>query len=178
MPPSTIRDALLVVAAFSRHAAALERARVRLADLFGPIAFAGEPYSFHHTDYYTRSMGPGLLKQLIVFEKFVPLDSLPDRKRAAIDLEREIEAGGDYAEERPVNIDPGLLNLGKFMLATTKDNAQRVYLRDGIFAEVTLFFRDGEFHPWPWTYADYREESVRAFLLRAREYYKQRLTDE
>lgn len=178
MPPSTTRDALLVVAAFSRHAAALERARERLADLFGPVAFASEPYSFHHTDYYSGSMGQGLFKQLIVFEKLVPLDGLPDRKHAAIELEREIKADGGYAEERPINIDPGLLNLGKFMLATTKDNAQRVYLRDGIFAEVTLFFRHREFRPWPWTYADYREHGVRTFLLRAREYYKQRLTDE
>ena len=50
-----------------------------------------------------------------------------------------------------------------------------IYLRDGIFAEVTLFFRDGEFRPWPWTYADYREDSVQTFLLQAREYYKLRL---
>jgi hypothetical protein len=174
MPPSTLRDALLLVAAFSRHASALDRARARLVDLFGPIAFACEPYSFHHTDYYTRSMGSELIKQLIVFENLVPLADLPDRKRAAIELEREIQASGDYPEERAINLDPGLLNLGKFMLATTKDNAQRIYLRDGIFAEVTLFFRDGEFRPWPWTYADYREDSVRAFLLRARDYYKQR----
>src|SRR5438128_12599316 len=98
MPPSTTRDALLVVAAFSRHAALLEQARARLADLFGPVAFAGEPYSFHHTDYYTRSMGHGLLKQLIVFEQLVPLDGLADHKRVAIDLERELKAGGDYDE--------------------------------------------------------------------------------
>src|SRR5262245_45619877 len=178
MPPPTTRDALLVVAAFSRHIAVLERARERLAELFGPVAFAGEPYSFHHTDYYTRSMGHGLIKQLIVFEKLVRLDALPDRKLAAIQLELEIKSAGNYPEERPINLDPGLLNLGKFMLATTKDNAQRVYLRDGVFAEVTLFFRDGEFRHWPWTYADYREDAVRAFLLRAREYYKQKLAEE
>ena len=178
MPPSTTRDALLIVAAFSRHAAALARARARLVDHFGPVALASEPYSFHHTDYYVRSMGPELLKQLHVFERLVPLAGLPDHKRATIALEAEIKADGGYPEERPINLDPGLLNLGKFMLATTKDNAQRIYLRDGIFAEVTLFFRDGEFRPWPWTYADYREDAVRAFLLRAREYYKQRLSDE
>jgi hypothetical protein len=178
MPPATTRDALLIVAAFSRHAALRDRARERLADHFGPVAFASEPYSFHHTDYYARSMGSGLLKQLFVFERLAPLDRLPDLKRTAIKLEGELKAGGEYAEERPINLDPGLLNLGKFMLATTKDNAQRVYLRDGIFAEVTLFFRDGEFRHWPWTYADYREDNVRAFLLRAREYYKQRLTGE
>jgi hypothetical protein len=174
MPPTT-QDALLIVAAFSRYTAALEWGRSRLVERFGPIAFTSEVYSFHHTDYYTRSMGSELLKQLIVFERLVPLDSLPERKHTAIALERALKDSGQYSEDRPLNLDPGLLNLGKFMLATTKDNAQRVYLRDGIFAEVTLFFHDGEFRHWPWTYADYREDAVRAFLLHARDYYKQQL---
>ena len=50
------------------------------------------------------------------------------------------------------------------MLATTKDQAHRLYVGDGIFAEVTLRYRDGADEPWPWTYADYREEAVRHFL--------------
>jgi hypothetical protein len=178
MPPPTTLDALLIVAVFSRHADALAWARQRLTDVFGPVALAGEPYSFHHTDYYTAAMGPGLRKQLFAFEKLVPLAKLADYKHAAIELENELLRSGPYPEQRPINIDPGLLNLGKFMLATTKDNAQRIYLRDEIFAEVTLYFKDGEFRPWPWTYADYREPAVGEFLLRAREYYKLRLSNE
>ncbi len=54
-----------------------------------------------------------------------------------------------YPEPRPVNIDPGYLNLGKFLLATTKDQAHRVYLRDGVYAEVTLRYQAGAFEPWP-----------------------------
>jgi hypothetical protein len=79
---------------------------------------------------------------------------------------------------RPINIDPGLLELGKFLLATTKDQAHRIYLRDGIFAEVTLRYHAGAFEPWPWTYADYRQPCVHEFLLQAREYYRQRLREE
>ena len=62
----------------------------------------------------------------------------------------------------------GLVQLGKFLLASTKDQAHRVYLRDDIFAEVTLRFQAGAFEVWPWTYADYHEEAVRAFLNQAR----------
>ncbi|MHB1423610.1 MAG: DUF4416 family protein, partial [Gemmataceae bacterium] len=79
---------------------------------------------------------------------------------------------------RPLNVDPGLLELGKFLLATTKDQAHRVYLRDGIFAEVTLRYHAGAFEPWPWTYADYRLACVHEFLQQAREYYRQRLRGE
>ena len=70
-----------------------------------------------------------------------------------------------------------MLSLGKFLLATTKDQAHRVYLRDGIFAEVTLRFEAGAFEPWPWTYADYREPFVRDFLRQARDYYRGRLRE-
>jgi hypothetical protein len=173
-PPPTL-DALLVVAIFSRHDAALAQARERLSEAFGPIGLAGDPYSFQHTSYYSPTMGPGLVKQLLAFRDLVPLDSLAQRKRKAIAIETELKSGGEFPDERPINIDPGLLTLGKFMLATTKDQAHRLYLRDGIFAEVTLRYEDGEWVPWPWTYADYREDAVRAFLNRCREYYKERL---
>src|SRR5262245_4114467 len=123
-----VPDALLVVAAFSRHAGALAWARDRLATAFGPVALAGEPFRFHHTSYYTPTMGPDLLKQLLVFERLVPLDALAACKRAAIGLESELAAAGAYPEPRPLNLDPGLLTLGKFMLATTKDQAHRVYV--------------------------------------------------
>jgi hypothetical protein len=169
--------ALLVVAASSRHAAALAWARDRLTAAFGPVALAGEPFPFHHTAYYAPTMGPDLLKQLLVFDSLVSLDQLAACKRVSIDMEAELAAAGAHPEPRPLNLDPGLLTLGKFMLATTKDQAHRIYVGDGIFAEVTLRYCDGEFVPWPWTYADYREDSVRHFLNDAREYYKRRLRE-
>ncbi|HZT81275.1 MAG TPA: DUF4416 family protein [Gemmataceae bacterium] len=167
--------ALLVVAAFSRHEPALAWARRRLEEEYGPVALAAPPFDFHHTAYYEPTMGPGLRKQLLAFRDLVAPDRLADIKRRAIALEGELAGAGTFPEPRPLNLDPGLLMLGKFMLATTKDQAHRVYLRDGIFAEVTLRYQPGGFEPWPWTYADYREEAVRAFLGRARDYYRQRL---
>jgi uncharacterized protein DUF4416 len=177
MRPPTTLDALLVVAIFSRHQSALEWTRQRLTQIFGPIGLSDEPFAFQHTEYYAATMGLGLLKQIIAFRNLVPLASLADRKRSAIVLENELKESRQFPEERPVNIDPGLLTLGKFMLATTKDQAHRLYLRDGIFAEVTLRYQDGAWEPWPWTYADYREPSVREFLNRARDYYKMRLRE-
>lgn len=174
--PTTI-DALLVAAVFSRHPEAHAWARQRLVEQFGPIALESQPYPFAYTGYYTKQMGPGLSKQLLAFERLVPLSTLADIKNAAITMERELQESAKFAEERPVNIDPGFLGLGKFMLATTKDQAHRIYLKDGIFAEVTLRYQDGEYVPWPWTYADYREDFVREFLNRAREFYKRRLPE-
>ena len=101
---------------------------------------------------------------------------LPEVKRFTIALEKVVAASGKYSEERPLNLDPGLVQLGKFLLASTKDQAHRIYLADDIFAEVTLRFTAGAFEVWPWTYADYREEAVRAFLNQARANLYERVT--
>ncbi len=171
-PPGPV---LLVVAAFSRHAAALDWGRERLERVYGPVALAGEPFDFQHTAYYEPAMGSGLRKCLFAFRDLVPADFLPAVKRHTNALEEELAASGTYSEPRPLNLDPGVLSLGKFLLATTKDQAHRIYLRDGIFAEVTLRFEAGAFEPWPWTYADYREPAVRDFLRTARDLYRERL---
>jgi hypothetical protein len=169
---------LLVVAAFSRHGEALAWARARLESAFGPIGLASERFDFHQTSYYEATMGAGLRKQFLVLRDLRALDELARVKLLTNDLERQLALTATYAEPRPLNLDPGLLTLGKFMLATTKDQAHRIYLRDGIYGEVTLRFRAGAFEPWPWTYADYREPHVRAFLTQAREFYRGRLLRE
>src|SRR3954452_9804034 len=163
---------LLVVAAFSRHDPALAWARARLEEAHGPGALAGPAFVFDQTPYYRAAMGPDLRKQLLVFRDLIAPAALADVKLHTNALERHLAESRAYPEARPVNLDPGVLVLGKFLLATTKDQAHRVYLRDGIFAEVTLHFQAGTFRPWPWTYADYRLEPVIAFLNAARERYR------
>src|SRR5262245_50277615 len=161
--------AALIVAAFSRHIEALAWALEKLEPVYGPVALASPLVEFNQTAYYEPTMGPGLRKQLLVFRRLVAADCLAEVKRFSNDLEAELARTEAYPEVRPLNLDPGVLSLGKLLLATTKDQAHRVYLRDGIFAEVTLRFHAGTFEPWPWTYADYRQPAVIAFLNEARD---------
>jgi hypothetical protein len=165
----------VVVAAFSRHPDALDWAAQRLEPVYGPIARRSPDFDFHHTTYYEPTMGAGLVKRFLVFEPLAAADALADIKRHTIQLEGELAAAKKFPETRPLNLDPGLLQLGKFLLATTKDQSHRVYLRDGIFAEVTLRYHAGAFDVWPWTYADYREPAVRAFLGETRDALYQRV---
>ncbi len=175
--PRLPEPVLLVVAVFSRHAEALRWGEEQLERCFGPIALASLPYAFNQTTYYEATMGPDLRKRFLVFEDLVAADCLPAVKLRTNALERALAATGTYSETRPLNLDPGVLTLGKFLLATTKDQAHRIYLRDSIYAEVTLRYQAGAFEPWPWTYADYRQDCVRAFLQSARDYYQQRLKE-
>jgi hypothetical protein len=171
LPPSV----LLIVAAFGRYEEALRWAEEKLPASFGPIARSSPDFVFNQTEYYEASMGAGLRKRFLVFHDLVAAEQLADIKLRTNELEQEVIQAGKWSESRPLNLDPGILSLGKFMLATTKDQSHRIYLRDGIYAEVTLRFQDHAFHPWPWTYADYREPPVLAFLGEARDYYRQRL---
>ena len=173
--PRSPTPALFVLAAFSRYEDAFLAARTELEHSFGPIALTSEPFAFDQTAYYEPTMGPGLRKCLWAFHDLIVPDRLPELKHHTNALEASISASGSYAEARPINLDPGYLVLGKFLLATTKDQAHRVYLRDGIYAEVTLRYHAGAFHPWDWTYADYRLPEVLAFLEQARTFYRGRL---
>jgi hypothetical protein len=163
---------LLIVAVFSRHPAALEWTHRKLEIACGPVVFSSLRYDFNQTCYYEPTMGPGLRKQFLAFGRLVAADALAQIKCLTNLLETELARSRTYPEERPVNLDPGVLSLGKFMLATTKDQSHRIYMRDGIYAEVTLRFQAGRFEPWPWTYSDYRQPAVLAFFNEAREWYR------
>jgi hypothetical protein len=166
---------LLIAACFSRHTEALVWAGEQLSSSYGPIALTSPDFDFHYTRYYEASMGPGLRKRFLAFERMVEADCLAPVKRHTIALEQQLAATGLFPEARPLNIDPGLVQLGKLLLASTKDQAHRIYLRDGIFAEVTLRFHAGAFEPWPWTYADYRDPKILEFLTSVRFYLYERV---
>lgn len=165
---------LLVVALFSRHPVALEWGRQHLEIEFGPIHATSEIYPFDFTEYYEKAMGPHLQKQLLVFQNLVPADQLAAIKRRTILMEQELASTRRFPNSRPLNLDPGYVGLRKLVLATTKDQIHRVYLQDGIFAEVTLIYHDGAFRSLPWTYADYQQPKVIEFLHQARDYYLQK----
>ena len=167
--------ALLVVAVCSRHADAIELGQADLEKALGPVGLCSLPYPFVQTSSYETTMGPGLRKHFLAFERLIVSDRLISIKQLTNQIEADLARSGKFAEPRPLNLDPGILTLGKFLLATTKDQAHRIYLGLGIFAEVTLRFEQGEFVPWPWTYADYRQACVLDFLAQARGYYRERL---
>jgi hypothetical protein len=87
----------------------------------------------------------------------------------------DLEAGSSVEDRRQVNIDPGYVSLSKLVLATTKNHAHRIYLSDGIYAEVTLHYRDGAFRGYPWTYPDYASSEYCALFQKVRDLYRRQL---
>lgn len=163
------------VAAFGQDRDLLDAVPGLLAESgFGTVVLTSERFRFVETDYYTATMGGELWKQLFACDPCWDASSLAERKRRTIALEASM-VGRTPGVARPLNLDPGYLDLGKVVLASTKEHAHRLYLSQGIFAEVTLRFQrqSGRYEPLPWTYPDYQRPDVGTFLLAARERFRQ-----
>ena len=72
---------------------------------------------------------------------------------------------------RQVNIDPGYLVASRFVLASGKDFTHRIYVGQGIYADLTLVYTKDQFQPLPWTYPDYQSQPVQDFLIKVRKKY-------
>ncbi|HYW79934.1 MAG TPA: DUF4416 family protein [Thermoguttaceae bacterium] len=167
--PTPHSPALLLIAAFSRHDAALDWARARAVEAFGPIDLQSPVFEFSQTDYYEPTMGPGLRKVFFTFARpFDPAD-MADVKLQTNAWEQEYAEKAGHGEPRPLNLDPGYLTLAKLVLASTKDHAHRIYLQRGIYAEVTLYYRDRQWQSREWTFADYRREDYQQFFTQCRQ---------
>jgi hypothetical protein len=152
-----------------------QRAEERLKRHFGPVDFRSPLLPFTHTGYYSQEMGQGLHRKFIAFAQLIDPGDLAEAKRFTNRLEEELAEGGP----RCVNLDPGYISPGKLVLATTKDREHRIYLGDGIYAEVTLRWRRQEgYEPWEWTYPDYRTDDYRSILGEIRRLYMRQRREE
>jgi hypothetical protein len=143
-----------------------------LQQRFGSIVLRSQPFPFTHTTYYAREMGAELTRLYVAFDSLIHMADLPAVKHATNALEAQ---WADTSGQRRVNVDPGYLDLGKVVLATTKDHAHRLYIGAGIYAEVTLRYQQKRFQAWEWTYPDYRLPVTQAFFAQLREMYRNQL---
>jgi len=117
-----------------------------------------------------------LCRVLWSFETLLAPEALASVKRQTNTLERAFASWDGQGWRRRVNLDPGYVDLAKLVLATTKDRQHRLYLGQGMYAEVTLRFTGGHFVPWEWTYPDYRTPEYLSFFDTVRQRYRQQLT--
>jgi hypothetical protein len=170
--PRTPPPAALVVSILHADDGARDEAVGALELAFGRGTAGPETFPFVETDYYANEMGPRLARVFWMADKTVERDRLAAIKVETNVIETRLASPGGA---RRVNLDPGLLTAESLVLATTKPYSHRIYLRDGIFADLTLIYRDGEYAPLPWTYPDYSGPAVRNALKTLRATYIKRL---
>jgi hypothetical protein len=126
------------------------------------------------TDYYREEMGENLVRRFITFGDLIRPESLPEAKKRTDLLEGRFlnTAGG-----RNINLDPGYIALEHLLLATNKKYTHRPYLGNGVYADLTLIYREKSFRPLEWTYPDYASAEIIELLNRLRERYRLQLQE-
>ncbi|MDR3230023.1 MAG: DUF4416 family protein [Synergistaceae bacterium] len=133
----------------------------KLKALWGEPEITGASVPFTTTNYY-RDIAPRLFRRFVCFPGLFEAGGLAGWKRASGVIEAQSRT------PRAVNIDPGYVDGARLVLASTKDHAHRIYLRDGIYAEVTLRYRFGKWTAFDYTFPDFGSGVYDEFLTDAR----------
>lgn len=138
-----------------------------LQDRLGLIDMISAWLRFDFTTYYEKEMGAPLSRRLLVFKSLIAQTELSAIKHMTNAVEQKYQRQG----QRRVNIDPGYLLPERFVLATGKNFTHRIYIGQGIYADLTLIYQKGAFRTLPWTYPDYADRRLIDFLTLVRNKY-------
>lgn len=165
--PKEPRPVKLVASIFSPRKELIGEALRLMSEEFGSTDYLSRFIPFDYTDYYREEMGWPLVRRFVSFEGLIDPSFLPEVKLFTNGLEGHFASAG----RRGVNVDPGYLSEFHLILATGKGFAHRPYLRDGVYADLTLIYRDKAFRPLEWTYPDYRSKETIDILTKLRRKY-------
>lgn len=165
--PQQPAPAKLVMGMFMRDKALFEAVTTELVAGYGDLDIVSPWMSFDYTSYYEREMGAPLFRRMIVFQRLIDQEELANIKLAT----NEQENLRRQQDKRQINIDPGYLLLERFVLASGKNFSHRIYIGQGIYADLTLIYQHGEFKTLPWTYPDYADAPMTGFLSQVRAKY-------
>lgn len=166
--PDPVRPILGMLA---RGPDVFDAALARVVGRWGQPDMVSDDLEFSFTDYYASEMGPELKRRFYSFPVQMDPAELAEVKLWTDRIEQDLARESPHDFPRVVNLDPGYLNDSKLVLASTKDHSHRIYLAEGVYAEITLTFRQGAWRPMAWTYPDYRTEAYRRFFEEARARY-------
>ena len=139
-----------------------------LTTKFGRTDFVSNVWPFTQTDYYKDETGEHILRQFVSTERLIAPALLAKIKHKTNKLEQKLAAKLALPLPRPVNLDPGIIEPSKLILASTKNYSHRIYIGKKMYAEVTLIFDRGHWHPYDYTYPDYKQQCYFDFFEKVR----------
>ena len=101
--------------------------------------------------YYSKEMGEELQRLILFCHTPQDRDLITQAKIATTNFENQNLKNG----ARTINIDPGVLTLENMFLTTGKPFAHRIYLGQGVYADLNYIYKQGGYQVLPWTYPDY-----------------------
>lgn len=162
--PSPPERALLFVGTLYQDEQYLSMAKEKLIDFFGEMIMESPLLEWNYSHYYQDELGWPIKRTFLFFKNIMNPETLADMKLITNDIEHQLSSNG----RRTINIDPGYVTLSKVVLASTKNYSHRIYVGKGIYAEVTLVYREGLYKPHLYTYRDYQEKTYIDIFMNAR----------
>jgi len=176
------KPAKLIISMFTSDKNLFGLYKEELIKRFGEVDIESNIQPFDFTDYYEKEFGKKLIQKLFSFSTLVRQDELAEIKIITNKLEnktidKNITKNRTHHKRR-INLDPGYITLNKYILASTKNGPSRIYLNQGIYAEITLRFINKSFVPCEYTYPNYKTDEYINFLNAVRQKYKLQLRKE
>lgn len=175
------KPAKLIISLFTSDKSLFNLYKEELVKRFGEIDIESNAQPFNFTDYYEKEFGENLIQKLFSFSALIRQDGLAEIKIITNSIENNFKNGNIKNDithhKRKINIDPGYITLNKYILASTKDGPSRIYLNQGICAEITLRFINKSFVPCEYTYPNYKTNKYINFLNSVRQKYKFQLRE-
>lgn len=165
--PKAPKPAKLVIGVFLKETHLFVSVAEALCQAFGPVDMVSAWFPFDYTTYYESEMGDALFRRVLAFQNLIEQEALARIKNHTNELEKAYMV----ADKRRVNIDPGYMLHERFVLASGKNFSHRIYIGGQIYADLTLIYTKGCFQALPWTYPDYRDPRMLAYLQQVRQKY-------
>jgi len=119
-------------------------------------------------EFYREEMGERLERRFFSFVKNVERDSLVEIKAACARIEPQFaDRVGDHIF-RTANIDPGIISPENLVMTSHRNMNHRVYMKDGVYSEVTLIYSQEQYMRLPWTSPDFYHDEAIDFFSRTR----------
>jgi len=163
------RPVKLIIGILAANEACLKAAIEALQAEFGLFDLESSVWPFNQTEYYKEQAGENILRQFVTIEKLIDPGDLAEVKLTTNKIEQDLSQKLGLDLPRPVNLDPGILEPSKLVLASTKNFSHRIYIGKNIYAELTLSFIKGIWQSYSYTFSDYKGPNYHPFLTKARE---------
>ena len=96
------------------------------------------------------------------------LEFSADWKLKTVEIEHQFSNKG----KRRINLDPGYLDLSRVVLLSGKEGSHKIYLRNGVWADLVLVKDKGGYRNLEWTFPDIRTGHYNDFFLQIRTEFK------
>ena len=163
--PSPVK---LIIGIMAAEKSCLDAAVEAIIHEFGKADLQSDVWPFDQTNYYKNETGENILRQFISIEQLIDPGDLATIKHKTNKLEQTLAGKLAMDLPRPVNLDPGIIETSKLILATTKNYSHRIYIGKKMYAEVTLIYDKGQWRPFEYTYPDYKQQCYFDFFSKVR----------